>query len=131
MKPNRFSAALYLLLVFISGAVVGGFAYRLYNNSVRADSTPRTPEEWRRRYMDEMRARLHLTGDQAARVEQILNETRERYRALHNRLKPQYEAIQDEQVQKIGAILNENQRAEYEKLRKEREQRRKSHKRPF
>lgn len=122
MKRSKLSVVLYLLLVFLSGAVVGALAHRLY---VREDVAPRprpSPEEFRRRYMEEMRARLKLSDEQVKQIDIILDETRDRYRT-------QMRAIQEEQSARIRAVLNPDQRSEYEKMRQEREERRKrSHK---
>ena len=130
MRRSGFSTARYVLLVFLSGAVVGGFAHRLYMmNSVKAAEAivPRrpSPEEWRRQYVDEMRTRLSLDGAQLAKLEEILNSTRQRFRELREKSRPEMKVIQDAQVASINAILTESQRPEYEKLRVDREIRRK------
>ena len=46
MPKSRFSALLSLLLVFLSGALVGGFAHKLYSTTVTAGAPTRrlTPE---------------------------------------------------------------------------------------
>ena len=68
---------------------------------------------------DEMRTRLNLTPEQITGLEKILDETRQRYREYHERHKPEWKAIQNQQVQQINAMLNETQRAEYEKMLEE------------
>ena len=125
MKRSSLSTGVYLLLVFLSGIVVGVFANRLYvMNSVSANANPKSPEEWRRKYVAEMRSRLRLSDQQVAQLEPILDETRQRFHDAHERAKPELKAIQDEQVQKIRSILKDDQKAEYEKMRAEREKRR-------
>lgn len=125
MKPSSLSAALYVALVFASGVVVGAFGHRLlFVNSVNSSNRPPNPEEWRRKYNEEIRTRLSLSPEQFTKLQAILDETRQRFRDLRERSKPQMKAIQDEQVQKINAILDERQRAEYTKFREERERRR-------
>ena len=125
MKRSSLSTGVYLLLVFLSGIVVGVFANRLYvMNSVSANANPKSPEEWRRKYVAEMRSRLRLSDQQVAQLEPILDETRQRFHDAHERAKPELKAIQDEQVQKIRSILRDDQKAEYEKMREEREKRR-------
>nr|MCU0246613.1 hypothetical protein [Bryobacter sp.] len=54
---------------------------------------------------------------------QILDYTRDRYRAARERMRPEMKQIQDEQAEKIRAMLNEKQRSEYEKILEERERR--------
>lgn len=120
------TTAVYLLLVFLSGALVGAFGYRLYMvNTVMSDKgPPRTPEEYRRRYVQEMTARLHLSDDQVQNLQRIVDETGQRIREVHERSKPDMKAIEANQYEQIRAMLTEGQRAEYEKMRAEREKRR-------
>ncbi len=118
MRKTQLSTWAYLLLVFISGAVVGGFAYRLYMASpVSSNSSPRSPEQYKRKYMDEMHSRLNLDADQMQKLDAILETTHQQYKAL----KPQMTAIQDEQVAKVRAMLKDDQKAEYQKMIAERE----------
>ncbi len=125
MQRYSLAATLYVALVFLSGALVGAFGYRLYRvNTVNSGPAPPSPEEWRRQYIEDMRVRVGLNADQTSKVQAILDETRRRYRILHERTRPEMKAIQDEQVRKINSLLNEQQRGEYEKLRDERERKR-------
>ena len=120
-----FSTRLYLALVFLSGILVGGFAVRLYTmSSVSASVNPRNPEEFKRRYIEEMRSRLHLSDQQVTQLGPILDETRQRYREFHERYKPELKAIQNQQVGKIRSILTEGQQPEYSKMLDEREKQR-------
>jgi len=112
-------------LVFLSGILVGGFGVRLYTLSpVSASVNPRSPEEFKRRYIDEMHARLHLSDQQVKQLGPILDETRQRYREFHERYKPELKAIQNQQVGKIRSILTEGQQPEYSKMLEEREKQR-------
>lgn len=121
----RLRNGIYVVLLFLSGSVVGAFSHRLYTlNTVTASTRP-SPEDFRKRYVGEMRTRLNLTPDQLSKLENILDSTRTRYRSIHERIRPDLKATQEDQVSQIRAILNESQRAEYEKLRKERDERRK------
>jgi len=125
MKRSSLSTAVYLLLVFLSGIAVGVFANRLYfMNSVSANTSSKSPEEWRRKYVEEIRSRLRLSDQQVAQLQPILDETRQRFHDAHERAKPELKAIQDEQVQKVRSILKDDQKAEFEKFRQEREKRR-------
>lgn len=129
MKRSTLSMGVYVLLVFLSGAVIGGFAHRLYMmNSVFAGPAVPKPDEVRRQYMDEMRKRLSLTGDQVTTISGILDSTKTRYHEVKQRwdkyakdaAKPELKAIQEDQIEKVKQILSEPQRVEYEKLREER-----------
>jgi len=129
MKRGTFSTALYVFLVFLSGAVVGAFAHRLYmvNTVVSAK-----PDEVRHHILDEMRTRLSLSDDQVKQLNAIMDSTKARYHEVKARwdeqskqaAKPELKAITEDQAEKIRAILSEPQRVEYEKYRAERQKRR-------
>ncbi len=121
MRRPGTSAVIYLCLVFLSGILVGAFGWRMY--SVRAESrkNPCSPEAMRRQYIEDIRTRLNLSGDQFVKVQSILDETHERFRALREKYRPEVRTIQEEQVARIRAVLDPGQRAEYEKMRQERE----------
>ena len=128
MRRPGFAATLYALLVFLSGAVVGVFAYRLYTaRSVSASATlapaPR-PADYRKRYVDEMTSRLKLSKDQVNELGGILDETRSRFHEEHERSKQQLAQIHDDQVQKIKEILKPEQVSSYDQFRAEREKER-------
>ena len=125
MKRPAVTTTLYVLLVFASGIAVGGSAHLLYtSNSVIASTAPRPPAEYRRQLVAEMSTRLHLTKDQVSQLEPILDETRRRYQECHKKIDPETKAIQAEQVQKIRALLTDDQQVEFEKMRAEREKNR-------
>ena len=99
--------------------------------SVNASANnPRNPEEFRRRYVAEMRSRLKLTDDQVASLGPILDETRRRHHEQVDKHRPEFKAIQDEQVQKIRGILTDAQQAEYTTMLAEREKQRQHDRRP-
>ena len=129
MKRTTLSTGLYVLLVFLSGAVVGAFAHRLYmvNTVVSAK-----PDEVRHHILDEMRTRLSLSDDQVKQLNAIMDSTKARYHEVKERwdkqsrqaAKPELKAITEDQAEKIKTILSEPQRVEYEKYRAERQKRR-------
>jgi hypothetical protein len=124
MARTRFSAAIYLVLVFASGILVGAVSHRLYETStVTANSTvpvPRTMEEVRKRYLADMRAKVGINDSQLSAVNAILDDTKRKFDELHRQEKPLRDKIQQEQVESIRALMNEDQRNAYEKWRAER-----------
>jgi len=125
MKRSGLAAALYVVLVFLSGAVVGIFGYRLYTaRSVSASVSVPKPADFRKKYVDDITTRVHLSPEQVAQVGVILDETRSRWTEEHNRSMTQRAQIHDEQVQRIHDILTPAQIPEYEKFRAEREKER-------
>jgi hypothetical protein len=122
MRRSNLSTLLYLLLVFVSGSVVGGFANRLYmlKTTVNAATAPRSHEEFRKHYLDMMQSRLHLNESQVTQLKQIMDTTDDHFRELHK-------TIEGEHFQKVEAMLDDTQKAEYAKMRQERELKRKQH----
>jgi Spy/CpxP family protein refolding chaperone len=125
MRRNSLTTALYLVLLFLSGVAVGAFGLRLYTlNSVRAGGGRPSPDEFRRHYIEQMRSRLKLTDDQASKLGPILDETGKEFRELREKHRPELKAIQDQQTQKIRALLTESQQAEFTKFQEERDKER-------
>jgi Spy/CpxP family protein refolding chaperone len=121
MTLSRWKIALYVGLVFVSGALLGAFSHRLYTVSGVSADAPRNPEEFRKRYMEEMKSRLKLTADQVTKLSVILDETRARVRSTRESIEPEIRQIRDEQQEKVHQILSADQRPEYDKMRQERE----------
>ena len=132
MMRMTYSAVMYLVLVFLSGMLVGGFAVNLYNaRSVNArPSGPPSPSEMRQRYLDEMTSRLKLRPDQVHQVKTILETTHTRFRAVREKWDPEVRQIQEQQSEQIRQVLDEGQKAEYERMRQEREKMRHEREKP-
>jgi Spy/CpxP family protein refolding chaperone len=124
MKRSNLTIAVSMLAVFLSGIAVGGVAYRSYTVktvTANAPPPPKSPEDFRKRYISELDARLKLKPDQAQKLNAILDETRTRYRAEKERSKAEMKRIHDGQVEEVRSILTDAQRAEYQKFHDERE----------
>src|ERR1051325_1652890 len=117
MKSARRTVALYMALVFTCGGVVGAVAYRLYTVSgVSANVRHRNPEEFRKRFMAEMKQRLTLSDDEAAKLGVVMDQTRQRFRAARDTIEPEMQKIREEQRQRISEILSPVQLAEWQKM---------------
>ncbi len=126
MKRWNPPIALYLALVFVSGAVVGALGYRVYNPPA-AKSAPRmNPEEWRSRFVDEMKTRVNLTAEQVQKVNAIMDETKIRFDGDRERHHHVVEQIRDEQRAKMRGILTPEQLPKYEQFRADRDAREKA-----
>ena len=128
MNRSTLTIALYLLLVFASGVAVGGFGYHLYTgtpvSAARSGDKPRmSPEDWRRDYLSEMQTRVHLTAAQLQEMNGILDSTRSLFHEAREKHNLQLKTLREDQHNRIRAILTDQQRPEYEKLRAERDQR--------
>jgi hypothetical protein len=124
MGRSTLKTFFYLALVFVSGAMVGTFGDRLYMlKSVNAaTSGPQRRAEMRKKYIEELNARLHLDAAQMAQLQTIMDSTGKQLQDLRK-------SIEDEHAQKINAMLNDSQKVEYAKLRAERDKRRAEEKR--
>lgn len=122
---KRSTLIAYLALVFAAGVGVGALGHRFaYVSEVSAKIPPRSPEEFRKAYTQEMTERLKLSAGQVEKLSSILDSTGARMRELREKMRPDMKVIQDDQVKLINAILSETQRVEYARMREERERRR-------
>jgi hypothetical protein len=123
MKLSRSTVALYVGLVFASGAVVGAYAHRFIDVTGVSANARSSPEEFRKRFTAEMKSRLKMTDDQMQQLSAVLDSTRVEFHATRDSIEPALAKIREEQHQRILAILQPVQQAEYEKMRQEREAR--------
>ena len=134
MKLSRATIALYVGLVFASGAVLGALGHRLYTVTtvvakVQAPAPPK-PEEFRKQYVSDMHQRLGLSDQQMAQLNAILDETRAQVEETRQKMKPAFRKITEEQQAKIHKMLTPEQEAEHQKMIKERQERQKQNGRP-
>src|SRR5208283_5343009 len=109
MPKSRFSAFVYLFLVFAGGTAVGALGYRLYTVQTVLSvslgglrkSGPPDPEEARKRQVAEMKDRVKLDASQLIQYNQVLDKTREDFHALHDRMNAEGRAIHDRQVAEV------------------------------
>ena len=122
MKRSNWSIALYVVLIFASGVAAGVLGQRLLASSVvSASSAPRSPEQWRAKYVAEMRQRLVLDAGQETKVHEILDVTRARYNEVRERTRPEMKRIHDEQVESIRGVLSDSQKGGFAQFLLEKE----------
>jgi hypothetical protein len=83
-----------------------------------------TPEEYRQGVIRYFEQRLKLTQEQATQLGLVLDETRAQFDEFRRRTDPEQTAIANSQTERIRKMLNEEQRAEFELMLKEREEQR-------
>jgi Spy/CpxP family protein refolding chaperone len=126
VKLSRLTIALYVGLIFSSGVVLGIFGHSLYAvSTVASKGTTPKPEELRKKRLAEMQTRMKLSDDQFARINSIYDETRAKFHEVRERARPELDALESAQRDKIRSVLTPEQRAEYEKILKEREEQQK------
>lgn len=129
MKRGNFPIALYLLLVFVSGAVVGALGYRTYKPPSASSNARVSPEEFRRQYLQEIKTRVNLSDDQLQKVNAILDETRSRFHDAREKHNQTIKQIGEEQRAKVRAVLAPEQLPKVEEFWRDRDQRNKQNKR--
>jgi Spy/CpxP family protein refolding chaperone len=123
MKRSNLMITISMLAVLLSGIAVGGVGYRLYTvKSVLAPTAPKSPEEFRKKYLEEMQARLKLDSTQVQKLNAILDETRTLWKQEKERNKAELKRIHDSQVDQVRSILTDAQRPVYEQFHREREE---------
>lgn len=145
MPKSRLSAALSLLLVFLSGGVLGAFTYRLYSIiPVQSGKEPGGPpkkmsaEDYKKRYVSDLTGAVKLDSQQITALNGVLDRTRDEFDKLNDKIKadrdalnekwrPDREAIHNHQVESINGLLRPDQIPLYEAFRAERERQRKLH----
>lgn len=126
MKSGQGKIVLYVGVIFLSGVILGVFGYRLYTASRVDAKVAQSTGSFRARYMAEMQLRLNLSDTQFSKLNGIMDETRDRMQDFnHKVVNPEMQRIRDEQIDKIRDMLQPEQKMEYEKLRKERDERQK------
>jgi hypothetical protein len=127
---DRLRALTVLVAVFLLGCMVGGTCMLVWGSKVAARGSRGDPPSRGDRPM-RLVERLHLSPDQEARVREILAESRKELEAARAGSAPRFAAIRADMDKKISAILNNQQRKEFDELRKEMESRRdRMHRRP-
>lgn len=110
MKRNQWTAALFAVLLFAAGIVVGALGHRYYAASVVNAS------DFRHHYIEEMQSKLKLTPDQVSRLETVLDDTKAQFRTVRDSYRPAMLKIKQEQISRVKAILTPQQVPIYEQM---------------
>jgi hypothetical protein len=122
MPRTRISIAIYLILVFASGILVGIVSHRLYaTNTASANNTPGSMTEFRKRYLDGMRTKVGASEKQIQEITRTLDDTKRKFDALAAQEQPLHDKIQQDHIDEIKALLNDKQQVAYDNWRAERE----------
>jgi len=103
---------LVLLIVFVLGGVTGAALGGLY----RSRASSERPEKAMHDRFEKMRRELNLTDEQTKAVSNILDETRNEYRALHMELKPRFDEPRQKARAKIRALLSAEQQQKFDAM---------------
>jgi hypothetical protein len=119
MNSNKTKAALFALLLFGLGAAVGALGHRYYAASV---VTANSAQDWRHKYVSEMQTKLKLNQHQVAQLQVMLDDTKEKYKAVRESYHPEMVKIKDDQLARVKSILSPEQAKQYEAMVAEKEQ---------
>ncbi len=134
MPKSKLSAFISVLLVFLSGVLVGGVAYRLYMvNTVMTTSRVANPpgppgrrpnpEEVRKRLVSETRDWCNLDAGQVQELEALYDAERGEFDKLRRKWNEEGRNLRAAHTQRIKQILRPDQVPAFEKLQAEREER--------
>lgn len=111
---SKTNAALLLIAIFVLGGVAGGVSHYLYENHLISYPPPRPRVPNSHDIVEEMAKHLNLDAQQKEQLKTIVQQSRDRYRALSRQFQPQYEKIRGETNEAIRGILRPDQRKQFE-----------------
>ena len=125
MSTTR-KAALWVGVVFLLGAALGGvIGYSYEHHLVSAASTP-LPEPVRRaQRVEQLTQLLNLTSAQSQQVDAILLQKHGEAKALHDQTDAQFEQIRQKGRDQLRAVLTPEQKPKFEEFLKNLDEQRK------
>lgn len=121
MKTHRratATSAVVLILVFVSGALVGGAVNSRTGgvSSLSAEPSAETEAASRRQPRPPMYEQVGISDAQRVSIDSIVVDTRNRYREQRARYEVQYLALRDSAREAIKGVMTEDQRDRYDSL---------------
>lgn len=118
-------AALWVALVFLLGAALGGMlGYTFAHRSVSANA-PLSAQQKRTQKVEQLTREANLTPEQAQQLDVILTEIHVEYKALHEQNDAQIDEARQRGRNKIRAILTPEQTPKFEEFLKRLDEERK------
>lgn len=99
--------------VFVLGGVTGASLAGAYRSRAEAGAAAARPRE---DLFAQLRRELKLDEAQAAQIGSIIEETREKYRALRSECRPRYDAARAGGRERIRALLTPEQRQTFDSI---------------
>jgi Spy/CpxP family protein refolding chaperone len=117
---SRRKARLWLGLVFVLGAAIGGvFGYNFGHKSYAANvvKAPSLSEPERRaKRVAEMTKEVGLTQEQSARVDAIIHSAHDRMKAIHEKSDMDIDAVREEARNQMREFLTPEQKPKFEAM---------------
>jgi Spy/CpxP family protein refolding chaperone len=115
--PASRKAAIWVVVVFLLGAIAGGmFGYGYAHRSVAAANAPLPEQERRAKRVAELTEKLGLTSDQAKQLDAIILQTHTEMKAMHEQFDAQIELEHQKGRDQIRAILTPEQKPKFEEF---------------
>ena len=126
--PASRKAAIWVVVVFLLGAIAGGmFGYGYAHRSVAAASAPMPEPERRAKRVEQLTRDLGLTSDQAKQLDAILLQWHGNVKAIHDQADAQMGQLRQKAREEILTILTPEQKPKFEDfLRKKDEERKRN-----
>lgn len=114
----RQKATLWLAIIFVLGAALGGiFGYALASHhSYAAAPMVLTAEARRAQRREQMTREVNLNTEQQKQVGAILDQAQIEYKAVHDVMDPQIEAVRQKTRDKIRVLLSADQKPKFEEF---------------
>ena len=113
--PASRKAAIWVVVVFLLGAIAGGmFGYGYAHRSVAAANAPAPEPERRAKRVEQLTRELGLTPDQAKQLDAILLAWHGKAKAIHEQSDVQMEQLRQKGRDEVRAILTPEQKPKFE-----------------
>ncbi|MGH9776098.1 MAG: hypothetical protein ACRD50_14255 [Candidatus Acidiferrales bacterium] len=109
-NSSKRQAALLVMIVFLLGIALGGFSDHLWGSHIWA----RGQRPGRDALLNQLTQELQLSADQQKQLASIVDDTRSRWHALDESIRPEHERIRQESRDKIRAVLTPEQKPKFE-----------------
>lgn len=115
--PATRKAAIWVVIVFLLGAVGGGMlGYGYAHHSVAAANRPLPEPERRAKRVAELTEKLGLTSDQAKQLDAIMLQRHTEVKTIHEQSDAQLEQVRQKGRDQIRAMLTPEQKPKFEEF---------------
>jgi len=119
-SETRQKARLWLGLVFILGAAIGGvfgysFAHRSYAATQAPAATLSEPER-RAKRVAEMTKEVGLTPEQSTQIDQIIHQAHDEMKTIHEKSDADVDAVRQRAREQMRSLLTPDQRPKFEAM---------------
>ena len=128
-SETRQKARLWLGLVFILGAAIGGvfgysFAHRSYAATQAPAATLSEPER-RAKRVAEMTKEVGLTPEQSTQIDQIIHQAHDEMKTIHEKSDADVDVVRQRAREQMRSLLTPDQRPKFEAMIQRMDQERK------